>query len=206
MVALRKFIIVGLASLSLLAGAPVAAQFYSDGFEFLKAVKERDGTTATEMLRQPGTTVINARDLSSGETGLHLVTQQRNLTWVRWLTQEGANPNIADKNGVTPLMLATQLGFIEGAEALIKAGARVDVSSNTGETPLITAVHNRNLELIEVFLEAGADPDRTDNSGRSARAYAQTIRGDTRVIDTIEEHADKNDAGEDAGALYGPAF
>lgn len=194
------------AAVLLALGAPAAAQNYSEGYEFLQAVKEREGAVATEMLRKPGTTVVNARDVSSGETGLHLVTRQRNVTWIRFLTQEGANPNIADKNGVTPLMMATQLGFNEGAEALVKAGAQVDVSNSTGETPLITAVHNRNVELIEIYLKAGADPDRTDNSGRSARAYAQAGRGDPRVLSALQEHETKGTDGAAAAEAYGPAF
>ena len=210
MVAHRKIIVASLAGLAMLTGIPAAAQVYSEGYEFLKAVKDRDGTTATEMLRKPGTTVVNARDVSSGETGLHLVTRQRNVTWIRFLSQEGANPNIADKNGVTPLILATQIGFVEGAEALIAAGAQVDVANSAGETPLITAVHNRNLELIEVFLKAGADPDRTDNSGRSARAYVEQRNVDPRVLSTFAEHAPKPDGDPDgdraSGGLYGPAF
>lgn len=201
-----KALMAGLGAMALAFGVPAAAQNYSEGYEFLQAVKERDGTLATEMLRKPGTTVINARDVSSGETGLHLVTRQRNVTWIRFLSQEGANPNIADKTGATPLMLATQLGFNEGAEALIKAGAQVDVSNSTGETPLITAVHNRNLELIEILLKAGADPDRTDNSGRSARVYAQAGRADPRVLATLEQHETKAGDATAAGALYGPAF
>ncbi len=206
MVALRKISIVAMGGLAMLCAAPLAAQTYSEGYEFLKAVKERDGTTATEMLRKPGTTVVNARDVSSGETGLHLVTRQRNATWIRFLSQEGANPNIADKNGVTPLMLATQIGFVEGAEALLKAGAQVDVANSAGETPLITAVHNRNLELIEVFLKGGADPDRTDNSGRSARNYVEQRNVDPRVLATFGEHAAKPGGTESSGGLYGPAF
>lgn len=202
----RNTIKAALGALALGLSAPAAAQIYSDGYEFLTAVKERDGTAATELLRKPGTQVVNARDITSGETGLHIVTKQRNLTWIRFLSQQGANPNIADKNGVTPLMLATQLGFIEGVEALINAGADVDVSNDVGETPLITAVLNRNLELMEVLLKAGADPDRTDNSGRSARAYANLNRTDPRVLSTLEEHETKSEDGANGGAVYGPSF
>ena len=202
----RNILFTALGGAVLALSMPAAAQIYSEGFEFLKAVKERDGNVATEMLRKPGTQVVNARDVSNGETGLHIVTRQRNVTWIKFLSQEGANPNIADKNGVTPLILATQLGFIEGVEALIEAGAQVDVSNNAGETPLISAVHNRNLELMEVLLKAGADPDRTDNSGRSARAYAALYRNEPRVLATLEEHETKAEDGEGGGAVYGPAF
>ena len=106
-VALRNFIaLVGAAS-GLALATPAAAQFYSEGYEFLEAVKDREGTEATEMLNTPGSTVINARDITSGETGLHIVVARRDIVWTRWLLQEGANPNIADSRGRTPLIAAT---------------------------------------------------------------------------------------------------
>ena len=192
------------ASLALAFAAPASAQFYSEGFEFLEAVKDRNGTDATEMLNRPGTQIVNARDITSGETGLHIVTARRDLQWVRFLLQEGANPNIADNAGRTPLILAAELGFIEAVEALIRGGARVDVANSTGETPLISAVHARNVDLIEVLVENGADPDVTDNTGRSARDYARMDNVSRRVLTAIESGDNTDDDGE--GRTYGPVF
>lgn len=187
---------------TLLAAVPAAAQMYSDGFKFLKAVKDKDGTVVTELLEAPGSTVVNARDLSTGETGLHIATARRDVTWVQFLLQKGANPNIADKGGVTPLMLACQLGFIEGVEALAKRGARVDVANNAGETPLISAVHRRDVPMVRVLLKAGADPDRTDNSGRSARDYAELAGSGSALLDEIERNAT---GGGGDKPVYGPS-
>ncbi len=189
---------------ALLAAVPAAAQFYSDGYTFLKAVRDKDGTVATQMLDAPGSTIINARDISSGETALHIVTQRRDATWIRFLTQRGANPNIRDKRGISPLMAAVQLGFNEGVEALIGAGASVDVGSDTGETPLISAVHRRDIVLMRILLEAGADPERRDNSGRSARDYAQ-LAGSS-VSTALDRHV--RDASERAATqeTYGPGI
>ena len=94
------------ALLGAIAATPVAAQMFSEGYEFLKAVKDRDGDAATEALNQPGTTIVNARDLTTGETALHIVTARRDALWIRFLTQRGANPNIRDKKGVSPLQMA----------------------------------------------------------------------------------------------------
>ena len=193
------------AAAALSFAAPAGAQMYSDGYKFMEAVKEKKGEDAQALLDKPGSTVVNARDLSNGRTALHLVVERRDLTWIKWLAQEGANPNIADNNGVTPLILATQLGFIEGVEALIKAGAQVDVANKSGETPLIFGVHSRNRDLMEALLKAGADPDRRDNSGRSARDYAVERGADPRMVEAIVEHA--KPASEREGAkVYGPSF
>lgn len=199
-----RTIMIAIAGSGLALASPVAAQMYSAGYEFLQAVKDRNGNEATEMLNQPGTTVINSRDLTSGETGLHIVVERRDLTWTRWLLQEGANPNIADNRGRTPLMIASELNFLDGVEALIRAGARVDVANQTGETPLIAAVHARNIDLMEVLLEAGADPDRADNAGRSARDYAALPGVPPRILASIV--ASETDAREGETRIYGPVF
>jgi len=195
----RGLIIAG-AGLAMLA-SPLAAQFQSDGYKFIKAVRDRDGTVATQMLDEPGTTIVNAREVTTGETALHAVVQRRDLTWVKFLLQRGANPDIADKNGVYPIQIAAQLGFIEGVERLIEGGADVDVSDTTGETPLISAVHRRDLKMIEILVENGASPDRTDNSGRSARDYAALMGGRSGVLEAIEA-AEGADQGETE--TYGP--
>ena len=184
---------------------PVSAQLYSEGYKFLEAVKDRDGDVATDMLSQPGTQVINSRDLTSGDTGLHIVTARRDLLWIRFLIQRGANPNIRNNAGVTPLQLATRLGFVEGAEELIKGGAQVNVADQTGETPLIAAVHQRNVELVRRLLAEGADPDRNDNSGRSARNYMELMTGNSLLAREFAE-ADEKRAGQPQQRQYGPSL
>ncbi|MXO94103.1 ankyrin repeat domain-containing protein [Erythrobacter arachoides] len=188
----------------LAVAVPAAAQFYSDSVLFLKAVKDRNGTDATDLLNKPGSTVVNSRDITSGETGLHVVVDRRDLTWTRWLIQEGGNPNIADNRGRTPLIAAAEIGFLEGVEALIAGGARVDVANQTGETPLIAAVHSRNTQLMEILLRAGADPDWADNTGRSARDYA-ALRGVPPRILSIIDSTQTTD-GAAASRVYGPVF
>ena len=182
---------------------PSAAQLRSEGYEFLEAVKDREGSVVTEMLDRPGSQVVNTRDLTSGETGLHIVTARRDLQWVRFLLQNGANANIADNDGRTPLIIASELGFVEAVEALVRNGARVDIANSTGETPLIAAVHSGNLALIEALVAAGANPDLGDASGRTARDYASMPGTNPRVLAAIEhnENADGN-----GNRIYGPVF
>lgn len=182
---------------------PVAAQMFSDGFQFLKAVKDRDGDKVTEALNEPGSTIVNSKDVTSGETALHIVTQRRDLVWINFLTQRGANPNIRDKRGVAPLQLAVQMGFAEGVEALIKANAEVDVTDLAGETPLIAAVHRRDVALVRLLLANRANPDRSDNSGRTARDYARLIGASSAVLAEFER-ADAERAGKAPSLDYGP--
>ena len=185
--------------------APASAQIYSEGYQFLKAVKDRDGEAVTSLLNEPGSTIVNARDISNGESALHIVTRRRDTVWIRFLTQKGANPNIEDRQGVTPLEIASSLGFVDGVEALLKAGARVDVANSSGETPLIAAVHRRDSGMVRVLLANGANADRNDNSGRSARDYAELPTANTALL-TEFRRADEAREGQEEKPTYGPSF
>jgi ankyrin repeat protein len=187
-----------------LVAPPVAAQMFSSGFEFLKAVKDREGTEVNSILESTNGSVINARDRRTGESAMHIVAARRDVLWIRFLAEKGANPNFADRNGVTPLQIASNLGHVEGVEALLKAGANVDDASSTGETPLVAAVLRRDIAMTRLLLSKGANPDRADNSGRSARDYAKAD-SNSRLLDEItrseEDRKDKKPTDS-----YGPSF
>lgn len=202
---LRKLGLIGGIASALALASPAAAQFQSDGYKFLEAVKERDGDKATDMLSRPGTQIVNARDITSGDTGLHIAVQRSDALWVRFLLQRGADANIRNKKGTTPLQLATALGFTEGVEELIKKGASIDIADQTGETPLIAAVHARNVGLVRLLLAKGADPDRNDNSGRSARNYMELQSGNSLLKQEFTE-ADAKRAAAGTKKNYGPSF
>jgi len=193
-----------LAFLGAAFAVPAGAQLFSEGYEFLKAVKDRDGEVVTEALNQPGTTIINTRDISTGESAMHIVTKRRDSVWIKFLAQRGANPNIRDKKGVAPIQIAVQLGFVEGVEALIDAGADVDVTDSAGETPLIAAVHRRDSALVRLLLANNANPDRSDNSGRNARDYAMLLGSRSAILAEFER-ADKERSTEGASEQYGPS-
>lgn len=183
---------------------PLAAQNFSAGYEFLKAVKDRDGNKVTAALDKPGNTLINARDLTTGQSALHIVTARRDTTWMRFLIERGADPNAEDNKGVTPLQLAVGLGYLEGVKLLLKAGAHPDTPDSTGETPLMLAVHERNLPMVRALLEGGADPERADNSGRSARDYAELRNGgNNALLEAIDKAIQDRKA---KAGTYGPGM
>ena len=202
----RNLVRVAVLSVAALGSAAFAqAGLGSDGYQFLEAVRDRDGAKVNAVVKDPSaTTILNTRDKTSGETAMHIVAARRDTTWIRFLAKNGADPDLADRDGVTPLMIAARLGHVEGVTALLEYGARVDPLSSTGETPLIAAVHRRDIPLVRVLLANGADPDRTDNSGRSARDYVALI-GERRLS---EEFATADQARENAAPQqqYGPSL
>ena len=166
-----------------LPAAPAAAQGGFDGEKFVAAVRDRDGAEAMELLRSRGTTVLDARD-EKGETGLIVAISRRDEDWAMFLLQQGADPNLAERDGDTPLIAAARVGFTGAVEPLIELGAKVDETNRMGETALIVAVQQRHAPIVRLLLAAGADPDRTDSAaGYSARDYA---RRDTRTREILK--------------------
>ncbi len=193
--------VVWAALLATAVATPLSAQMKREGYAFLEAVKKRNGEEVNAFLDEPGSTLVNTRDITSGETALHVVTQRRDPVWMRFLLSKGANPNLEDRNGVAPLEIATRLGFVEGVEILLDRGAEADVTDAAGETPLISAVHRRDVALVRLLMSKGASPDRADNSGRTARDYAQLLGERSSMLQEIERG--ETDRGESTQS-YGP--
>ncbi len=150
---------------------PAAAQF-SDSYNFIKAVKDKDIGAARKILDTPGTTVVNVRDRDTDDTALHIVTRRADAGWLVFLLQAGANANVRDREGNSPLMLATQGRFAEGVRILVLVKAQIDLANRLGETPLLKAVQNRDPVVAKMLIDGGANPDLTDNTGTTARSFA----------------------------------
>lgn len=172
----------------LLALTPPARAQFSDSFNFLKAVKDRDGAKVQPLVDKPGSTIINAKDPVTGETALHIVVRGRDSTWTGFMIAKGANLDARDAAGETPLIAATRIGWVEGADLLLGRGARVDLANGRGETPLIVAVQTRNLPIVRLMLSFGADPKLTDNAaGLSARDYAARDPRAAPILKMLDE-------------------
>lgn len=197
----RGLVRAGLAALALALAMPAAAQF-SDSYNFIKAVRDRDFAKARDILDKPGSTTIDIKDRDSGETALHIVTRRRDVPWLTYLLQRKADANQRDRNGDTPLILAASSGFSEGVVLLLAGGAQVDLPNTRGETALMRAVHNRDVPSVRALLDAGADPDRADNlAGRSAREYAAEDPRSGQVGRMLAEAPKKK-----AGRAVGPTL
>jgi ankyrin repeat protein len=169
----RHGLLAALLAVTAVTAMPAAAQF-SDSYNFLKAVRERDSAKVTEIVSNPSSTAINARESGTGEGALHILVRGRDLAWLDFLLARGARPELQDNQGNTPLIVAAQIGWVEGAEALIGRRANVNTPNSRGETPLIFAVQRRDAAMVRMLMSRGADPNRTDSvAGYSALDYAR---------------------------------
>lgn len=197
------------AGLCLVLGSPLAAQGFSAGYKFLDAIKKKDGAAIEEALGATGAKgargdiIINSRDVTSGDSALHIVIARRDYQWLNYLIYRGADVNIRNFTGTTPLWLAINNSFTDGATLLISKGARVNDPGPAGETPLIAATHQKSLELVRVLIKAGADPARADSSGRTALDYAK-LSGSSLLATELEVAV--KEAKAKKAKSYGPTF
>ena len=167
--------------------SPVAAQSLTTaGYDFIEAVKKRDGDKATQALATHPPGIVNTRD-GDGNTGLIIAINRSDEQWTGFLLNKGADPNLPGKAGETPLIAATRVSFESAVEWLLGLGAKVNATNRMGETPLIIAVQQRDLPIARVLLGAGADPDKADSAaGYSARDYAKRDTRSRQILDLIE--------------------
>ena len=162
-----------MAAAMLTVAVPAVAQQQSESYKFLTAVKDAKGNDVIAMLDKPGSSVINARSLETGEGALHIVVRRGDMTYLRFLLQKGADANLRDKSGTTPLLLAVRQGQAEMIPVLVAGRANPNLADQSGVTPLILATQLRNIDMVRLLLAAKADPDQTDRvAGQSARDYA----------------------------------
>ena len=191
-----------LTALLLTSGAPALAQQQSAGYKFLSAVRDAKNNEVLEMLGRPGSNIVNARDVTTGEGALHIVIKRGDETYLRFLLQKGADANMRDGKGNTPLLLAVTMGQTGMIPILTAAKANPNLGNSAGETPLIRAVQRRDIAMIRILLNEGADPDQADiMAGMSARAYAKQDGRNPVVAKLLEDAPKKTQK-----AVSGPKF
>jgi uncharacterized protein len=179
---IRAMLVIAMGSVAVPASSQSGAY---DGEQFVSALRKGDSNAALALLNEKPT-LVNARDLS-GKTALITAIEAHNEEWAGYLLQQGADPNMALRDGESPLMAAARLGNQNIVGWLLAQGARVNDSNRRGETPLIVAVQRRQAPVVRILLDAGADPDKADSAaGYSAREYAQRDNRTPELLRAIE--------------------
>lgn len=162
------------------------------GYDFIKAVKDRDGDKAIQALSGHPQGIVDFKD-GDGDTSLIIAISRSDDQWTGFLLNKGADPNLAGKNGDTPLIAAARVDFEQAAEWLLSLGAKVDTPNRMRETPLVIAVQQRELQMVKLLLNHGADPDRTDAAaGYSARDYAERDPRARDILNLINQKKPKS--------------
>lgn len=117
---------------------------------------------------------------SIGQPGSETWAPKEQAAIVAYLLHAGADPNAADKSGVTPLHRAVRTRCSAAVRVLLANGADPWRKNGSGSTPLHLAVQNtgrggsatvaaseQQREIIGLLLEKGARPSDMDSRGKT---------------------------------------
>jgi uncharacterized protein len=170
-----------------LLATPASAQF-SNGYDFLKAVQDKDLNKAYKALSATGNSIVNTRNSDTGDTALHIAAKRADPTWIRFLLAAGANPDSRDGAGDTPLVQSVVRSCRDCVVLLLDNRANPNATNEAGETPLIKAVQLRNSIMVRALLDGGAKVDVTDSvTGLTALEHAERDRRAGQIAQTLRE-------------------
>ena len=118
-----------------------------------------------------------------------------------FLLENGANPEIADFNGVSLMHILANNGNIEGILMYLnKFNVSFDKKDNNGETILMWAAYGNDLKTVKLLVENGADI--TAKNAKGEDAYSMSTNPDIRHFLKKERYASlKNIINRDARGI-----
>ena len=130
---------------------------YEDHNEIINFLLTTYGTE-TVISKNPN---INAKAIDyqddNGNALLHKLVLKDRIDLIKPFVDNGANPNIQNKDGNTPLFLAIQennaLEFIQIANFIESKNININLKNNEGMTPLLCAIQQNNPLMVDTLLE-----------------------------------------------------
>ncbi len=136
---------------------------------------------------------------AQGATLLQQASLYGRVADVEWLLAHGADPNVADGEGVTPLMVALEDAGKVGV--LLAAGADTNARSGDGQTAILIAVEEAcGADVVKLLLEHGASAETDIGTDPLVLAARNSDPESMRLL------AAKRGGKYPAGALTGAAF
>ena len=129
-----------------------------------------------------GTVATSARDQVLVEAA-----KGKDLSLLRALLEEHADPNVRQGDGATALHWAAHWDDLNAARLLVQAGASVNAINDNGVTALALASTNGSAPMVALLLGAGADPNLARPSGETPLMLAART-GKSDVVDTLLAH------------------
>jgi ankyrin repeat protein len=127
---------------------------------------ERDFPAMVRKLIDAGVSVVDSKDVTSGDSALAvaafcgskdvvelLVVKQGDYDEKQQLELQQLLNGASSKSGCTPLWLATRAGHVDCVRLLLEAGADVTAANKDGFTPLQAAVKYKRQDMVELLTE-----------------------------------------------------
>ena len=146
---------------------------YSKGYKLMKAIKDGDYYAAKAAILTGAQ--VNGRD--DHETPyICLAADKDDASMVYILLDQGANPDLARRDGENALMIAAEKGNADMVGYLLHFKADPNEQDRNGETALIKAARIGNRDIVQKLIDAKAEIDHQDYTGKSALGYATDNR------------------------------
>lgn len=110
---------------------------------------------------------VNAQNVVTKNTALHLAVEYKRPRILLFLLDRGADMNLSNKQGWTPLQLAAKTDNCEALTLLLDRGAQVESRPQSGPTALHLAASARNWIAFDLLLMGGADINAWNMKGES---------------------------------------
>ncbi|RDD46075.1 Ankyrin repeat domain-containing protein 26 [Trichoplax sp. H2] len=142
---------------------------------------------------------VNQLDKENNRTPLHWACSGGYGAIVGWALQNGADPNIIDKNLQTPLHIAVAGMFKQCVNHLLDADADPNVRDKFGSTPIHTAAKNNDTIIGGSLSDGGARLDLKDSDNMTPAHFAAE-RGHKDFIEFLVEREANLDNVTNAGS------
>ena len=149
-------------------------------------VRRRTSQLMEEFIARGGD--VNETGYDAGEAAIHYATQHNDTEIVKQLLEAGANPDVADKFGMTALKIAAWAGSgaVGAAKLLIQHGANLEIGGLDG-TSLTMAQATQNFEVALELIKAGAKID-PDAEPIQPTFFAAVKLGDVEAVKVLIKH------------------
>lgn len=131
---------------------------------------------------------------------LYRAVKEGNLTEVKKLLKDGANPNVQYEHHLTTLHQAAYWGETEIVKELLKYQAKVDLDNGKGWTALHSAAVSgglkRRAEIIDLLVNAGSDLNKPDRCGWSPKDYMLLWEENSESAQRLKEYLGRCEANE----------
>jgi len=96
---------------------------------------------------------------------MYTLQNARRINDIRWLLDEGANPNYVDETGASPVYVAVRSGWVQLAEMLREAGGDFIRPTADGTTTLHIAVAAGQMKMAQYLVDLGCNVNAKTNKG-----------------------------------------
>ncbi|KAH8681113.1 ankyrin [Xylariales sp. PMI_506] len=150
----------------------------------ISAVETRNSKLVEQLLDRGVSPDTNPESHSLREAVRH-----HDVETVRLLLLFGADPNIADKDGMTPLLSAIEESFFDGASMLLKYGADANLAGGREPVaPLGLSILEDKFNFARLLLTYGADANHLMADGDTVLIKAIGKKLNKKFIDMLLEY------------------